>query len=400
MTPFAISRDSPWTQSAWMQALDLGEFQFLSDWNGDAVRGFGVAHEFRGHAGRRRADGLPGRARRYGAPRMALRSRRGAGLRRAARGRAGLVALACALFVGGRLVRDVARRPGPWTRLPRRGHARLRRGGARRPPADELQLWLAGPPARARAGAVARSVQLPTRGRAARRTSPAGRSATSTGRSRLLSEPCSRGTCSSCSASSARAASTALWLREVGTPRGASLAGGLAFALAPYRQAQGARATCWRWISMLLPLSLYGARAGEARDRTGGSPSPAARSRRSRSRARCTSRSARSRSSPPTRSCDSPGPLWLAGGVAPRSAPGCSPMHSPCRGTTGASGRQFAAGRALLREPVDFLSRDTHAARRRRLPRLDGPGARGRRARSRSSFGAAGAWRSCSGSAR
>ena len=48
MTPFAISRDSPWTQTAWSQALDLGEIQFLSDWNGDAVRGFGVAQEFRG----------------------------------------------------------------------------------------------------------------------------------------------------------------------------------------------------------------------------------------------------------------------------------------------------------------------------------------------------------------
>ena len=46
--PYAISRDSPWTQTAWSQALDLGEIQFLSDWNAEAVRGFGVAHEFRG----------------------------------------------------------------------------------------------------------------------------------------------------------------------------------------------------------------------------------------------------------------------------------------------------------------------------------------------------------------
>ena len=48
VTPFAISRDSCWTQTAWSQALDLDEIQFLSDWNGDAVRGFGVAHEYRG----------------------------------------------------------------------------------------------------------------------------------------------------------------------------------------------------------------------------------------------------------------------------------------------------------------------------------------------------------------
>ena len=46
----SISRDSSWTQTAWSQALDLEEIQFLSDWNGDAVRGFGIAHDFRGFA--------------------------------------------------------------------------------------------------------------------------------------------------------------------------------------------------------------------------------------------------------------------------------------------------------------------------------------------------------------
>jgi|SRR5436190_6765806 len=44
---YAISRDSPWTHIAWLQALDLN-FPLLSDWNADAVHGFGVAHEFRG----------------------------------------------------------------------------------------------------------------------------------------------------------------------------------------------------------------------------------------------------------------------------------------------------------------------------------------------------------------
>jgi peroxiredoxin len=42
-----ISRDSSWSHIAWMQVLDLS-FPLLSDWNGDAVRGFGVAHEYRG----------------------------------------------------------------------------------------------------------------------------------------------------------------------------------------------------------------------------------------------------------------------------------------------------------------------------------------------------------------
>jgi len=45
--PYAISRDSPWTHVAWMQALDL-DFPLLSDWNGEATHGFGVAHEHRG----------------------------------------------------------------------------------------------------------------------------------------------------------------------------------------------------------------------------------------------------------------------------------------------------------------------------------------------------------------
>jgi glutaredoxin-dependent peroxiredoxin len=45
--PYAISRDSPWTHVAWMQALDL-DFPLLSDWNGDATRGFDVAIDHRG----------------------------------------------------------------------------------------------------------------------------------------------------------------------------------------------------------------------------------------------------------------------------------------------------------------------------------------------------------------
>ena len=45
--PFGISRDSPWTHIAWMQALDL-TFGLLSDWNAEAVRGFDVVQEYRG----------------------------------------------------------------------------------------------------------------------------------------------------------------------------------------------------------------------------------------------------------------------------------------------------------------------------------------------------------------
>ena len=42
-----ISRDSPWTHISWIQALDLN-FPLLSDWNAEAVHGFGIAREFRG----------------------------------------------------------------------------------------------------------------------------------------------------------------------------------------------------------------------------------------------------------------------------------------------------------------------------------------------------------------
>ncbi len=45
--PFGVSRDSPWTHISWAQALDL-DFGLLSDWNGEATRGFGVAQVFRG----------------------------------------------------------------------------------------------------------------------------------------------------------------------------------------------------------------------------------------------------------------------------------------------------------------------------------------------------------------
>ena len=45
--PIGISRDSPWTHIAWTQALDLN-FGLLSDFNGEAVRAFGIGFEFRG----------------------------------------------------------------------------------------------------------------------------------------------------------------------------------------------------------------------------------------------------------------------------------------------------------------------------------------------------------------
>jgi peroxiredoxin len=47
--PVGISRDSPWTHIAWTQALDL-TFGLLSDWNAEAIRGFGIAQRYRDFA--------------------------------------------------------------------------------------------------------------------------------------------------------------------------------------------------------------------------------------------------------------------------------------------------------------------------------------------------------------
>jgi glutaredoxin-dependent peroxiredoxin len=45
--PIGVSRDSPWTHIAWRQVLDLN-FGLLSDWNAEAVNGFGIAYTYRG----------------------------------------------------------------------------------------------------------------------------------------------------------------------------------------------------------------------------------------------------------------------------------------------------------------------------------------------------------------
>jgi peroxiredoxin len=47
VTTYAISRDSAWSHRAWQEALDI-DVPLLSDWNGKAVRSFGVAHSYRG----------------------------------------------------------------------------------------------------------------------------------------------------------------------------------------------------------------------------------------------------------------------------------------------------------------------------------------------------------------
>ena len=83
--PVGISRDSPWTHIAWTQALDLN-FGLLSDWNGEAVHGFGIAFEFRGFKDVAQRIGVPHRRDGRDPERLELRHRRGARRRRVARG--------------------------------------------------------------------------------------------------------------------------------------------------------------------------------------------------------------------------------------------------------------------------------------------------------------------------
>ena len=39
---YGISRDSVWSHASWAQALGVEAIPLLSDWNGEAARGFGV----------------------------------------------------------------------------------------------------------------------------------------------------------------------------------------------------------------------------------------------------------------------------------------------------------------------------------------------------------------------
>lgn len=45
MRPFGISRDSVWSHRAWAESLSVTTVPLLSDWAGEATRGFGVALE-------------------------------------------------------------------------------------------------------------------------------------------------------------------------------------------------------------------------------------------------------------------------------------------------------------------------------------------------------------------
>jgi hypothetical protein len=186
---------------------------------------------------------------------MALRHLGGAGLRRAARGRAGFVALACALYLGAGLATT-------WPAVRDAGSSFVA-GGApghgEAAPGDHLQtvyhLWLVGhqlehghAPWRDPYDFQPESAPAPNYA-----GWPFG----------LVFWPLGallgivRGWNAFVLLGYLAAGGFAcLWLRELGLPRGAALVGGLAFAIAPYRAAQSTGHLLGP-ISILLPLALY-----------------------------------------------------------------------------------------------------------------------------------------------
>src|SRR5688500_4692578 len=206
--------------------------------------------------GRAGAPGVPRRRGRYGARIVAVRGRGGARLRRAARGRAGVAGLAVALYLGAGVL---ATAPAVFEADDRfLGYGVAREG--RVTPGDHLQtiytLWLPGHQlAAGRApwlDPYSFQPEVPERVNAAGWPFAAvfGPLQAAVGAVWgwnafvLLSYVGAGGF-------------AALWLRALGLPLAAALAGGLAFALAPYRVAQSTGHLLGP-ISILVPLSLYG----------------------------------------------------------------------------------------------------------------------------------------------
>ncbi len=146
----------------------------------------------------------------------------------------------------------------------------------------------------------------------------------------------------------------ALWIRELGVWPGAALVGGLAFALAPYLQAQASAGHLLAWTAMLLPLSLFALE-----------------------RARRHSRWWLALSGAALLSIPLSGQLHLALGAipfyvlyalvrlrwaallaVPALAAGLFADFVAVRGTTGASGRSFRQVEFYSAELPDFLSRN------------------------------------------
>ena len=154
---------------------------------------------------------------------------------------------------------------------------------------------------------------------------------------------------------------TFLWLRALDLGPVGAFAGGLAFAIAPYRLAQSSEHLLG-WISVLIPLILLGVEraraAGPAARHTAGAPWQARPAwRASRSRARCTSPSEPFPSLSPMRSCAAAAwPLPGSGRALAAAGIGLAIRYTLISGST-----ERAAARsrrsASSAEPLDVLSR-------------------------------------------
>ncbi len=254
MRAFGVSRDSHWSHRAWKESLGI-DVPLLSDWNGalaQTVRRLAHAALDGGSAG---AERVPRRRGRYRARIVAVRGLGGARFRRAARRRAGLAGLAAALYLGAGLL---ATSPAVFQTDHFLGYGVPREG--RVTPGDHLQtiynLWLPGHQL-ARGAAPwldAYSFQPETEERVNFAGWPF---AAVFGPLEALFGTVAGWNLFILLTYVGAGGFTALWLRELGLPRGPALVGGLAFALAPYRVAHSTGHLLGP-VSMLLPLALYG----------------------------------------------------------------------------------------------------------------------------------------------
>lgn len=284
---------------------------------------------------------------------MALRNVRGARLRRAARGRAGIVGLAAALYLGA----------GIYAASPALGDAGSHFLGYGKPvegrvtPGDHLQsaynLWLPGHQL-ARGGAPWLDPYSFQPVAPERVNFAAWPFAVVFGPLEALFGTVGGWNLFVLLTYVGAGGFAALWLRALGLPLGATIVGGLAFALAPYRSLQTAGGHLLGPISMLLPLSLWAVErrrtwlaaaaiasiplSGQVHLALGAIPFFLAYAAVRR---------------------DGPSNRLLLGlfGAAGAGAAGLLVYFVSIRGTTGASGRSFGQVERYSAELLDFVTR-------------------------------------------
>ena len=174
---YGISRDSPYSHVAWREVLDL-DFPLLSDWNGEAVHGFGVGADFKGmtDVAVRSAFLVDGAGIIRGA--WQLRENEVPDFGRAARSRARALRYVRAwlfLYAAAAVARDLA--GGAVVSAPRSSPT-AQPGYGEAAAGDHLQsvyrFWLARPPARAAVRRPGATLQLPAARRPAARARRAG----------------------------------------------------------------------------------------------------------------------------------------------------------------------------------------------------------------------------------